>query len=107
MVRDVQTMVYKGRHVASEFVSPDFVKLADSFGALALRAERPGEVAEALRTAFAADRPAVVSVPVDPTEMPPAKARMIAIERSFGNPPLTQSLSLGALRAMWSMLKER
>lgn len=107
MVHDIQTMTYKGRYVASEFTTPDFVKMADAFGALGLRAERPGQVAEAVRTALAGDRPAIVTVPIDPHEMPPAKARMMAMDRSLGNPPLMQSLSLGALRAVWSMLKER
>jgi len=39
--------------------------------------------------------------------MPPAKARMMAMDRSLGNPPLMQSLSLGGLKTLWSMLKER
>jgi len=107
MVHDIQTMTYKGRYVASEFRAPDFVKLADSFGALGLRAEKPGEVADAIRAALAADRPAIVAVPIDPEEMPPAKARMMAMDRSLGNPPAMQSLSLGSLKAIWSMLKER
>jgi acetolactate synthase I/II/III large subunit len=107
MVHDIQTMTYKGRYVASEFATPDFVKLADSFGALGLRAEKPGEVAEAVTAAFAHDGPAVISVPIDPHEMPPAKARMMAMDRSLGNPPLMQSLSLGAFKAIWSMMKER
>ena len=107
MIHDVQTMTYKGRYVATEFATPDFMKLADAFGALGLRAERPGEVAEVVRGAFAANRPAMVSVPVDPNEMPPAKARMMATARSLGNPPLLQSLSTGGLKTLWSMLKER
>jgi acetolactate synthase-1/2/3 large subunit len=107
MVHDIQTMTYKGRYVASEFATPDFVKLADSFGALGLRAEKPGEVAEAVTAAFAHDGPAVITVPIDPHEMPPAKARMMAMDRSLGNPPLMQSLSLGAFKAIWSMMKER
>ncbi len=107
MVHDIQTMTYKSRYVASEFTAPDFVKLADAFGALSLRAEKPGEVTDAMKSAFASDRPAVVSVPIDPKEMPPAKARMMAMDRSLGNPPLMQSLSLGALKTVWSMLKER
>ena len=107
MVRDIQTMTYKGRYVASEFKTPDFVKLADSFGALGLRAEKPGEVAGAIRAAFASGRPAIVSVPIDPNEIPPPKARMMAMDRSLGNPPLMQSLSLGGLKTLWSMLKER
>jgi acetolactate synthase-1/2/3 large subunit len=107
MVHDAQTMTYKGHYVASEFVTPDFVKLADAFGAVGLRAEKPGEVVDAVRTAFASDRPAIVSVPIDPNEMPPAKARMMAMDRSLGNPPLLQSVSLGGLKTIWSMLKER
>ncbi len=107
MVHDIQTMTYKGRYVASQFVAPDFMKLADAFGVLGLRAERPGEVAGAIRSAFEANRPAIVSVPIDPNEMPPAKARMMAMDRSLGNPPVMESLSLGSLKALWSMLKER
>jgi hypothetical protein len=64
-------------------------------------------VAAAVRTAFASDRPTIISVPIDPHEMPPAKARMMAMDRSLGNPPLMQSLSLGALKTVWAMLKER
>ena len=107
MVRDIQTMTYKSRYVASEFATPDFTKLADAFGVLGLRAERPGEVTTAIRSAFAANRPAIVSVPIDPNEMPPAKARMMATDRSLGNPPLMESLNLGGLKTLWSMLKER
>ncbi len=107
MVHDIQKMTYTGRYVASEFRTPDFVKLADSFGAFGVRAEKPGEVARAITAAFAADRPAIVTVPIDANEMPPAKARMMAMDRSLGNPPLMQSLSLDALKTLWSMLKER
>jgi acetolactate synthase-1/2/3 large subunit len=107
MIHDIQTMTYKGRYVGSEFKTPDFTKLAEAFGALGLRADAPGEVAEAVRAALVSERPTVICVPIDPEEMPPAKARMLAMDRSLGNPPLTQSLSLGALKALWSMLKER
>lgn len=107
MVHDIQTMSYKGRYVASDFTAPDFVKLADAFGVLGLRAEGPGEVTDAVKTAFAANRPAIVSVPIDPHEMPPAKARMMAMDRSLGSPSLLRSLSAGALKAVLSSLKER
>ena len=60
-----------------------------------------------IRYALASGRPAIVTVPIDPHEMPPAKARMMAMDRSLGNPPLMQSLSLGALSTLWSMVKER
>ena len=107
MVHDIQKMTYQGRYVGSEFKRPDFMKMAESFGVLGLRPEKPGEVTDAMRTAFAADRPAIVSVPIDPNEMPPAKARMMAMDRSLGNPPLLmQSLSLDALKTVWRMLRE-
>lgn len=107
MVHDIQTMTYKGRYVASTFKTPDFVQMAQAFGVVGLRAEKPGEVQEAVRAAFASEQPAILSVPIDPHELPPAKARMMAMDRSLGNPPLMQSLSMDALKTVWGMLKER
>jgi len=50
-------------HVA--FGNPDFVALAESFGALGLRVTAADELGPALETAFAACRPAVIDCPVD------------------------------------------
>ncbi|MGD2063858.1 MAG: thiamine pyrophosphate-dependent enzyme, partial [Nitrospirota bacterium] len=50
-------------HVA--FGNPDFVALAESFGALGLRVTAADELGPALETAFAAGRPAVIDCPVD------------------------------------------
>jgi acetolactate synthase-1/2/3 large subunit len=50
-------------HVA--FGNPDFVALAESFGALGLRVAGADELGPALETAFAAGRPAVIDCPVD------------------------------------------
>jgi acetolactate synthase-1/2/3 large subunit len=50
-------------HVA--FGNPNFVALAESFGALGLRVEAADELRPALETAFAAGRPAVIDCPVD------------------------------------------
>jgi acetolactate synthase-1/2/3 large subunit len=47
------------------FGNPDFVALAESFGALGLRVTTAGELGPALETAFAAGRPAVIDCPVD------------------------------------------
>jgi len=44
---------------------PDFVKLAEAYGAEGHRAERPEELEEVLRTAFSSDRPAVIDIQVD------------------------------------------
>jgi acetolactate synthase-1/2/3 large subunit len=50
-------------HVA--FGNPDFVALAESFGALGLRVAAADELGPALETAFAAGRPAIIDCPVD------------------------------------------
>ena len=51
------------------FVDPDFVKLAESFGAHAERVEAPAELRPALRRAFAhREGPSVIVVPVDYSE---------------------------------------
>jgi acetolactate synthase-1/2/3 large subunit len=48
----------------SELRNPDFMKLTESFGALALRAHSPDELRRALERAFAAQGPVVIEVPV-------------------------------------------
>src|SRR5207302_9649039 len=67
-VRRMQRQRYDGRTIASDLRNPDFVRLAESFGALGLRAEGPDELRAALRRAVAAGRPALIAVPVG--EMP-------------------------------------
>lgn len=65
----MQRQQYGGRVIASELRNPDFVKLAESFGAVGLRAHTPDEVNAALRQGLATtDRPTVIEVPVG--EMP-------------------------------------
>ncbi len=54
-----------GRHTELGFGNPDFVLLAESFGWEGVRVERSRELASALERAFAADRPALVVVPID------------------------------------------
>ncbi|MEY6432616.1 acetolactate synthase 3 large subunit [Thioalkalicoccus limnaeus] len=70
MVRQWQEFFYEGRYSHSYVDAlPDFVKLAESFGHVGMRVERPGELEGALREAFAMrDRLVFVDVVVDPTE---------------------------------------
>ncbi|MDO9709489.1 thiamine pyrophosphate-dependent enzyme [Paracraurococcus lichenis] len=64
-VRGFQKQHYGGRVIATELRNPDFVRLAESFGALGLRAEGPAALGEALRRGFAnADGPTLIEVPV-------------------------------------------
>ena len=55
-----------GRSSHVEFPNPDFVKLAESFGAFGVRVESPDHFPRAMQQAFAqTDRPSLVVVPVD------------------------------------------
>jgi acetolactate synthase-1/2/3 large subunit len=67
-VRRIQKDRYEGRIIASDLHNPDFVKLAESFGAQGLRAHSPDELRAALRRGFATDGPTLIEVPVG--EMP-------------------------------------
>ena len=69
MVRQWQQLFYKGRY-SSSFMggSPDFVKLAEAFGAVGLRASRVEEVDGLLDEAFHVNKPVVMDFQVDETE---------------------------------------
>lgn len=56
---------YQGHYLGSALKNPDFVKLAESFGALAYRATTPGELKARLVEAMNAERPVVIEVPVE------------------------------------------
>ena len=54
MVRQCQEFFYSGRYAMSYMDSlPDFVKLAEAYGHVGMRIEKPGDVEGALREAFA------------------------------------------------------
>jgi acetolactate synthase I/II/III large subunit len=63
-VQQMQRELYGGRIIASDLVNPDFVRLAESFGAHAARARSPRELTAALDHALAADAPSLIEVPV-------------------------------------------
>ncbi len=65
MVRQWQDLFYEGRY-ASSFLdaTPDFVKLAEAYGAVGLRASKVSEVDDVIREAMAVDKPVLIDVPV-------------------------------------------
>ncbi|MBS0365670.1 MAG: acetolactate synthase [Proteobacteria bacterium] len=63
-VQQMQRDLYGGRIIASDLVNPDFVQLAHSFGARAVRAHNPQQLAPALREALGAALPTLIEVPV-------------------------------------------
>ncbi len=72
MVYQWQSLLYDGRHSETEFgQSPDFVKLAESFGVNAVRVEKPGETKEALKTAIKDNEAILIDVIIDSEETLP------------------------------------
>ena len=67
-VQRMQKKDYGGRVIGTDLANPDFVKLADAFGALGLRAHNADELKTAIQQGFDADRPTLIDVPVG--EMP-------------------------------------
>ncbi|HEV8307627.1 MAG TPA: thiamine pyrophosphate-dependent enzyme [Methylomirabilota bacterium] len=53
-----------GGSVGSELHNPDFVRLAEAYGAVGLRTKEPTDVGDLVREAVAMDRPALIEVPV-------------------------------------------
>ncbi|HZB92055.1 MAG TPA: acetolactate synthase 3 large subunit [Stellaceae bacterium] len=69
MVRQWQELLHGARYSESYTAAlPDFVKLADAFGAVGLRASRPDEVDRVIKEMLAVDRAVIVDVAVDPME---------------------------------------
>lgn len=81
MVKQWQDLFYQKRRSAVKLgKSPDFVKLAEAYGAWGDRATRPGEIGPKLREALRCGKPAVLDIPIDPDEhvlpMVPAGGRL-------------------------------
>jgi len=69
MVRQWQAIIYKGRFCSIDLEhSPDFVKLAEAYHCVGLRATKPSEVVPTLEKAFATPGPVVVDMCVDKWE---------------------------------------
>ena len=69
MVRQWQELLHGGRYSESYSAAlPDFVKLAEAFGGVGLRATRPDEVDAVIREMIDTPKPVIVDVCVDPKE---------------------------------------
>ncbi len=70
MVRQWQELFYEQNYCGTclDGISPDFVKLAEAYGAVGLRATRPEDVEPVLREAFAVKRPVLMDFVVSPEE---------------------------------------
>ena len=69
MVRQWQELFYEKRYAVSRFeCMPDFVKLAEAYGAAGYEIEHESEVDRVLKKAFANGRPTLIDVHVNPEE---------------------------------------
>jgi acetolactate synthase-1/2/3 large subunit len=69
MVKQWQKLFYGERYMATKLGgSPDFVKLAEAYGAEAIRVEKHSEISEAIRRGMKSDLPILLDFVVDPEE---------------------------------------
>lgn len=69
MVRQWQELLHGGRYSQSYMASlPDFVKLADAFGAVGLRAEKPSELDDVIKEMISINRTVIADIRVDKAE---------------------------------------
>jgi acetolactate synthase-1/2/3 large subunit len=63
-VKRAQIQKYGGKVIATDLHNPDFVKLAETYGALGLRVETPEALATAIRQGFDHDGPTIIEIPI-------------------------------------------
>ncbi len=68
MVRQWQQLFYDRRYSSTPMTAPDFVKLAEAYGAVGLRATKPEEVEPVIREALNTRRPVIMDFKVEPEE---------------------------------------
>ncbi len=71
---------FDGRRICSDLTNPDFVKMAESFGAAAFRVTSPAELAKVLPEAFRQPGPTIIEVSV--TERMPTPWQFILMEQN-------------------------
>jgi acetolactate synthase-1/2/3 large subunit len=68
MVRQWQELFYKRRYSSTTLKNPDFVKLAEAYGAVGMRIAKKEDVEPALKKAFATDNVVVMDFIIEPEE---------------------------------------
>lgn len=63
-VQRTQVHKYGGKVIATDLHNPDFVKMAEAYGAQAFRVTKPEALREALRSGFDHDGPTLIEIPV-------------------------------------------
>jgi acetolactate synthase-1/2/3 large subunit len=68
MVRQWQELFYNRRYSYTEITGPDFVKLAESYGAVGMRVNQKSQVREAVEEALRVPGPVVIDFPIEREE---------------------------------------
>lgn len=70
MVKQWQNLFWDDHYSGTQLYSsnPDFVKVAEAFGAKGMHVEKASELKDAFKTAFESDRPFLIDIKVDPEE---------------------------------------
>ncbi|MFQ5681119.1 MAG: biosynthetic-type acetolactate synthase large subunit [Candidatus Omnitrophota bacterium] len=68
MVRQSQELFYKRRYSQTTLVNPDFVKLAQAYGAAGLKVEKKGDVLPTIEKALNIDNVVIIDFRVEPEE---------------------------------------
>lgn len=69
MVRQWQERIFHEHYSQTKISSPDYVKVAEAYGALGFRVEKEEEIEPVLKKAIEARRPVVIDFRVEPFEM--------------------------------------
>jgi acetolactate synthase-1/2/3 large subunit/sulfoacetaldehyde acetyltransferase len=65
-----QREFFGGRYIGCDIGNPRYDAYARLFGAAGYYVEHPDQIGDTVRAAFAAGKPAIVEIPVDPDELP-------------------------------------
>jgi acetolactate synthase-1/2/3 large subunit len=56
--------IFKGKSLGSKLKNPNFMKLANAYGAIGMKAKNPGALVKSLRNAIALDKTVIIEVPI-------------------------------------------
>ncbi|MBI4830621.1 MAG: thiamine pyrophosphate-binding protein [Candidatus Lindowbacteria bacterium] len=76
-LRYSQQVLYGGRLYGSEYENPDFVKLAESFGAIGYMIRTPDEIEPVLKKALGSGKLAIVDARIDADDIVPTNMQAI------------------------------